>query len=301
MKKIESLRIAVLLTCYNRKNITVACLERLSKICENSKSRVEAFLTEDGCTDGTEEAVTALNLSFPLHIQHGDGSLYWAGGTEMAWCAAINQGGFDGYLWLNDDTTLYDKIFDELVYTHNYAMEKYGKGGVYVGSTCSRDKKEFTYGGKIWKNKLLATSKWIQPTNSIQSIEYANGNITYFSCNVVEKIGTIPNGYVHNMADSDCTYTAFKHGFPVLLMRGYCGECDNDHVNEGIERLGQLPLKERIKYHYSPRGLGFSDTQLFQRRHFWYRYPITFLFGWLKIFFPNFYVKLHQLRKTQSI
>ncbi len=292
MQKVDTLRIAVLLTCYNRKNITVACLERLSKICEKSKCQVEAFLTEDGCTDGTEEAVTALNLSFPLHIQHGDGNLYWAGGTNMAWKAAIKQGGFDGYLWLNDDTILYDGVLDELLYTHNYSLEKYGKGGVYVGSTCDSKTKKFTYGGRVWISKFKNTLQHIIPNDTIQECDLANGNITFFSCDVTKTIGVIHPGYTHVAGDYDHTYTAHKKGFHVLVMRGYWGECDNDHGQEGYVKFVKLSLKDRIKYRNSPRGLGFSDSQLFQRRNFWYRAPLTFLAGWFKIIFPKAYIRL---------
>ncbi len=293
MDKVETLKIAVLLACYNRKNITVVCLERLSKICEKTTNcQIEAFLTIDGCTDGTEDAVKALNLAFPLHIQHGDGSLYWVGGTNMAWKAAIKQGGFDGYLWLNDDTILYDGVLDELLYTHNYSMEKYGKGGVYVGSTCDSKTKKFTYGGRIWTNKFLARYGYIEPNDTIQECHMANGNITFFASNVISKIGIIHQGYIHAFGDFDHTYTAFKKGYPVLVMRGFWGTCDNDHGQEGYVKFLKLFLKERIKYRNSPRGLGFKDSQLFQRHHFWYRYPFTALMGWLKILFPQIYVRL---------
>ena len=104
------LKIAVILTCHNRKDKTVACISKLLQVSQNSDLvSIEIFLTDDGCTDGTVEALMALNASVPLHILKGDGNLFWAKGMNLAWSCAIDFD-FDGYLWLNDDTLLYDNI-----------------------------------------------------------------------------------------------------------------------------------------------------------------------------------------------
>ena len=51
--------IAVLLTVFNRKDKTLCCLERLFAQLPIDGWRVDVFLTDDGCTDGTPEAVAA--------------------------------------------------------------------------------------------------------------------------------------------------------------------------------------------------------------------------------------------------
>ena len=52
---------AVLLTCYNRKDKTVACLNSFFEAdLPSSNHQFEVFLTDDGSTDGTSEAVNKL-------------------------------------------------------------------------------------------------------------------------------------------------------------------------------------------------------------------------------------------------
>ena len=51
--------IAVLLTVFNRKDNTLCSLERLYAQLPIDGWRVDVFLTDDGCTDGTPEAVAA--------------------------------------------------------------------------------------------------------------------------------------------------------------------------------------------------------------------------------------------------
>lgn len=289
------LKIAVILTCHNRKDKTVACISKLLQVSQNSDLvSIEIFLTDDGCTDGTVEALMALNASVPLHILKGDGNLFWAKGMNLAWSCAIDFD-FDGYLWLNDDTLLYDNIFYEIDYTHKYSLLKYGKSGIYVGSTCSSDTKSLTYGGHCYVNKFLNTLKDVLPCEDVQECEIANGNITYVSREVVQALGIFHKGYVHG-ADYDYTYLAHRRNYPILVMRGYLGECDNDHQHEGYVKFISLPLYERVKYLYSPKGLQFGGALLFQRRFFPWRYPFVFFFGWFKVCFPYLYCKLNKLR-----
>lgn len=94
------MKIAVLLTCFNRKEKTVACLRSLYETYQDSQSSVdvEVFLTDDGSSDGTSEAVSSLTPFFPLTLLKGDGSLFWRGGMNNSWRTAIKKGGFDGYL-----------------------------------------------------------------------------------------------------------------------------------------------------------------------------------------------------------
>ena len=50
-------RIAVLLTVYNRRDKTLYCLDRLYHQENMDNYKVDVFLTDDGSTDGTSEAV----------------------------------------------------------------------------------------------------------------------------------------------------------------------------------------------------------------------------------------------------
>lgn len=78
--------IAVLLTVHNRKEKTLCCLQNLFKQKIPNGYQIEVYLTDDGCTDGTPEAV---HEQFPaVHIIKGDGSLFWNRGMYTAWDTA---------------------------------------------------------------------------------------------------------------------------------------------------------------------------------------------------------------------
>lgn len=81
--------IAVLITCYNRREKTVNCLNLLFKCGLPVGFALKVYLVDDGSTDGTGEEVRKL---FPeIKVIVGSGELYWAGGMRLAWTEAIRD------------------------------------------------------------------------------------------------------------------------------------------------------------------------------------------------------------------
>lgn len=290
------MRIAILLTCYNRKDKTIRCLKSLhdSYIRTGSKHHIEIYLTDDGCTDGTSDAVKTLDLDFIVHVLKGSGTLYWNGGMNHSWKEAISHGGFDGYLWLNDDTIVLDDFWNDINVADELAISKFGKKGIYVGSTCDSDGGVFTYGGFDFLSYWTLKDKFILPNGKdFQLCQCAHGNITYISDEVVRKMGILCERYVHGGGDHDYTYLAYKAGFPVLVMPHYCGICENDHGGEN-KRFEQMTLKERIKFLKSPFGLNLNNTLLFNSRCFPLRVPFVWTMGYLKAIFPKMFYAIYR-------
>src|SRR5262245_41763769 len=99
-----SIRVAVLVTCHNRKPKTLGSLAALYGQQLEEGVQLDVFLVDDGSSDGTSEAVA---VRFPaVHITRGSGDLYWVGGMRAAYEAA-SRADYDYHLWLNDDTILY--------------------------------------------------------------------------------------------------------------------------------------------------------------------------------------------------
>ena len=80
-------RIAVIMTCHNRRETTVRCLRHFGR---SRAGRLRLFVTDDGSTDGTSEAIRAI---WPeATIIHGTGTLFWAAGMALAERAAVSVG-----------------------------------------------------------------------------------------------------------------------------------------------------------------------------------------------------------------
>jgi GT2 family glycosyltransferase len=278
-------RVAVLLTCYNRKDKTLNCLRAFYNAVEyfKSKDNFEIYLVDDNSSDGTKEAV---RNNFPeVNIIIGTGHLFWAGGMRLAWNTAIEDGEFQAYLLLNDDTELLETTIRDLIQTHQYSLENYKKGGVYIGSTVDPITNNFTYGGrKIYQNGLVVKSGLVNPTNQPVECDFANANILWVSREVVNQIGIFNENYTHSLADFDYTFTAKKNNFPVLVAPGIGGYCIDDHGNNWLS--SSATLKERIKFLYSPKGLSYKEYLYYIKRNFPLSYMYVFTVLWLKTLFP---------------
>lgn len=290
-------RIAILLTVHDRRAKTLACLDSVAGVfaAAGGNLSIAVFLTDDGSTDGTTDAIVARHYQFPVHLLQADGKLYWNGGMICSWKAALEcTEEFDGYLWLNNDTTILPGFPAELCEADAYCRKTYGKGGVYVGSTCDRHQQHFTYGGFNFTNPITLRDEFVIPNGRFQPCQCAHGNLTYVSADVVKKEGVFTDEYIHSGGDHDYTYRAYKHGFPLLVLPSYAGVCENDHPKDGYAEFLNMPLRKRLAYLNSPLGFNLHNTLVFQRRCFPYRYPFVWVMGHLKALFPHIYWRIYQ-------
>lgn len=297
------MKIAVLLTCFNRKEKTVSCLESLFRVleCYNKNPTFElielsVFLVDDGCTDGTVDAIKEKLKEKPIYIIQGTGSLYWSRGMCLAWEESLKQDErWDFFLLLNDDVELLNNLFEELLATHQYSLKKYGSGGLYSGITTSKtDYSKMTYGGNVWINRFLGTSERLNPTGTPQLCDTVNANILMVDSCVVEKIGVFWNGYEHGASDYDYSLMARKAGFPVLITSHFCGRCDDDHKDkEDIKYfILNATFEERKKYFNHPVHSN-KDQLTYIRRNVPLRYPFVYIGRFLNLYFPKLYYWLN--------
>jgi len=269
------IKIAVLIACHNRKNKTIKCLQKLYNQNNFLNTKYSVFLVDDGSSDGTEHAIKDL---FPdVMIIKGGGSLFWAKSMALAWneCLKIKDK-FDYFLWLNDDTYLYEMALGELIKT------QINKTEIIIGSVCDPITKKRTYGGTIFVNKYLRPFKYdIVDINGMpQKIDTFNGNIVLIPYSVYEKIGIIDNQFQHAYADIEYSLRAVKNNIPILLTAKHIGECER---------------KISINNESLDLSLGIKILKLFDRKEkpfkSWFRlcykyggilWPIHFFIGYIK-------------------
>ena len=271
------MHIAVLITSFNRKEKTRACLKNLYSQELPDNVKLECFLTDDNSSDGTPEMITS---EFPnVHLLHGNGSLYWAGGMRNSWREAQKITP-DYYLLLNDDTLLKEKVIKNLIYTERKGVNT----GISIGVTADADTGEISYGGWKLTSKFRFQYSLVYDEEQILPCDLGNANIMLVSQGVVNDIGILSDEFTHGIADYDYTLRAKKSGFKVMVLPGISGYCTDDHGKNW--KSSSVSLSERIKYLYSIKGLSYKEYLFFIKRHFPKYVTIAAAKLWLKTLFP---------------
>lgn len=282
-------RIAVLLTVYNRKEVTLLGLKSLFSQINKYKDKyaIDVFMTDDGCSDGTAEAV--LNEFPDVHVVNGDGSLFWSGGMRKAWAAAIETAEYDFFLWFNDDAMLHEDALRILF----ESSENVESNSIISGAFCD-DEGKVSYGGKTKNWKLIVPQK-----GEYQSIYWMNGNLVLIPRAVYESIGMIDEIFVHGSGDYDYGRRAIKAGFQVFLTDSYVGRTnrhDNPHQTPYKKGMG---FSDRFKILYSPRYSPIPAF-VFCKRHLGLFTAVrVFIQNHLKALFPQINMFIHNLGKKK--
>lgn len=276
--------IAALLTVFNRKKTTLRCLDNLFKQAIPEGYSLDVYLTNDGCTDGTPEAVRE---QFPqVNIIDGDGNLFWNRGMWTAWDRAFKTKDYDFYLWLNDDTFLYGGAVEKLLAT----SQKYNNQAIIVGATESLDKTHTTYGGR--------NDKGIPEVNgSDAKCVTFNGNIVLFPKYVYDIIGNMDPYYRHSAGDTDYGFTATKRGIAIYQDGEHLGACD-EHPTLSNWCNPEIPLRKRWKALHRPNGQ--PPKELFHLESKFYgvmRATFHYFTTYLHCIFPQLWEFLGKARK----
>ena len=276
------MNVAVLLSVYNRKDSTLNCLSLCYRQIEmfkaSGKYKFDIYLTEDGCTDGTVEAVA---VQFPeVNIIHGDGNLFWNRGMCAAWNEAAAHN-YDFYMWLNDDTMLHHGAFVTML--ENSAS--LGHRAIVVGTACDSSGK-LSYGGRTRSGKI------IRPDDIIPvACDIFNGNLVLIPDYVYQRLGTMDPKYSHSFGDYDYGIRAMKKGITEVIAPGVLASCNR---NQGVPkwRDPSLSLKERYSVLLSPKGRPFKEQFLYDRRCCGILMAVLHFFSLnLKVLFPKAFIK----------
>jgi GT2 family glycosyltransferase len=233
--------LAIIMTCYNRRDTTLACLHALSQ----QTQPFDVYLTDDGSSDGTSDAVA---VNYPeVKILRGNGNLFWVGGMRLAFVEAMN-GNYDYYLWLNDDTILEANVLTNLLQIHDYLKNQKHPDSIVVGSTQDPTTRLPTYGGAI-KSKKWHSNKFefLQPNQEIQGCDTMYGNCVLIPNSVAMKVGNIDAAFIHSLGDLDYGLRARRLGCSVWVAPGYVGTCTKNSIRNSWADTN-LPLLYTCSY-----------------------------------------------------
>ena len=252
-------RIAVIMACYNRKQKTLDCLDSLLHRQPEQQGKLTIYLLDDGSTDGTSEAVRE---KFPqVNILQGDGNCYWNGGMRIAFGAAIDKGGYDFYLWVNDDVKFYEGFLARLLSAYEELVPRYGPMQILIGAVRDPESGKLTYSGSkymTWWHPLKFEDVPPDPHKSVPC-DAIVGNCVLIPAEVVQKIGNLSDAYTHAMGDTDYGVRARRAGARLWVAPGYAGDCEDNRKRIRWLEDPELPFKKRMKLLNSHHGLPFRE------------------------------------------
>jgi len=273
-------KIAILLTCYNRKEKTIYCLDSLFELILKCSfpAKFEIYLVDDNSTDGTYEAVKE---NFPdVKLLVGDGHLYWNRGMYLAWKESSKQD-YDFYLWLNDDTVLKNNAL-KLLFEQS---ELFNDEAIICGVCESKKSGEITYGG-YKKNSNLH----VIPNGKPQRCYCFNGNIVLVPRSVYKILGNLDPVFHHGIGDFDYGLRAYENNINSYITSESIGFCERNELPVWCNP--EFGLMKRIEALYTPLGAVPIQRFIYTIRHHGYTKAFLHLVSnHVRVLFPSLWTK----------
>jgi GT2 family glycosyltransferase len=271
-------RIAVLMTCHNRKQKTLRALATLRRQRGLPPEAVlTVHLVDAGSRDGTAEAVACHHPDVDVVAARDD--VFWGEGMRIA---SRRCGPFDYQLWLNDDVSLDEDALAMLLET----SRSLGDVAVVAGATRSSDGTRITYSGlrraagPAWTPRHMWTPL-LEPSGVAQPMDTCHGNVVLVPEAVHRTVGDIDAAFPHNMGDWDFALRARRAGFGVYLAPRPAGMCDANPPQGSSRELG-IGVGEALRRVSSTRELPFGSWRVYCARHLWPWAPVSLLSPYVK-------------------
>ena len=272
---------AVLITCHNRRDITVACVVAL-RASAGRAVQLSVVVVDAGSSDGTADALRALPGELVL-IERGR-DVYWNAGMRVAWSAARELEP-DFYLWLNDDLQLQPQALVELLKAYDQEAGDGRPKTVVVGKTVCPHSGETTYGG-YRRAAGLSRIRWRRLRGSERSCDTMNGNCVLLPATVVNHVGIHSEAYGHAFGDIDYGLRAGRAGYNIVELDRPVGlqEKNEGHVYTGARiSLNAAGLKSLLAH---PKGIPLREWLHFCRAHAGPLWPVNFALRYIKALAP---------------
>lgn len=212
----------VLVACHNRRQLTVRAITTFADAAQAAGADVDFTVFDDGSTDGTAEALAALDL--PIVRIAGDGSAFWSRSmaeAERHVLHVLRLSGDDGYVvWLNDDVELDGDFLDVAL-----AAARSAPSAVLVGPMRDPDTGQLTYSGLRSVGFHPLRGVLVEPNGELQPVDTYSGNLVFVPMRVARALGGIDGSLSHFGADTDYGFRVRERGFEILLLPRIVGSC----------------------------------------------------------------------------
>jgi GT2 family glycosyltransferase len=254
------MHITVLLTCFNRRDKTISCIEALT--AGNPDIHFDFVVVDDNSTDGTVEALQKLSEKTAIKIIHGKGNLYYSGGMRVGMDYILRLDSKPDYLLMvNDDVCFFDGCIEKLI-----VRSKKLQDAVIVGATCD-EQGNLSYGAIRYLNKNTIKYRTIPPSDKPEECDTFNANCVLIPYPVFCETGSMDEHYVHSLGDFDYGLQMKKRGIHIYPSEKYVGVCCNNSI-KGTWMDRKLPIRQRIRLKEQPKGAPFKCWFYFLHKNF---------------------------------
>ncbi|ELS34333.1 MULTISPECIES: glycosyltransferase family 2 protein [Pseudanabaena] len=194
--------IYIIIPVYNRKSITLTCLENLKANGDLQKYHV--IVIDDGSSDRTSEEVGA---NYPeVIILKGDGNLWWTGAMALGMTYAYERGA-KNFIWLNDDSLPAINTLDLIV---NF-LQEYPNS--IVGAACYVETGQLVETGFKGRQRMKALA------NETIKVDGLSGYCVGIAASIFKEIGA-PDAIKFRQYAGDGMYTlkATRAGFKAYIL-----------------------------------------------------------------------------------
>ncbi|MDD3401832.1 MAG: glycosyltransferase family 2 protein [Hespellia sp.] len=258
-------KLTVIFTCFNRKEKTVkACKSLVEK---NPNMEFQFIVVDDKSTDGTVEAIKALNYN--IKVIEGTGSLFWCGGMRVGidWYFQINDG--TDCLLINDDVDFYDAAIEKMI-----QLQRGRENVIIVGATCDGND-AFTYGLRKHRDNKGIWLNPVEPNKEEIVGETMNANCVLISNSAMKKIGNMDSHYSHSLGDYDLGFRISRMGYKLISSAEFVGHCE-DNGFENSWRDPELGRLQRLKKKESAKGSPFKEWWHFLYKNYGLRRAVLY-------------------------
>jgi len=276
----ENEPICVIITTFNRREITHRFLTSLVEELGKCKFSSTIAVVDDSSKDGTPEMVSQ---EFPgITLLKGSGHLYWAGGVRLAISHlgdSLNK--FRGILLVNDDVVLADESISSIT---KIAEEH---GGIIGGTVVTRTGEIESTGGTL--GRLCKPKQKPRIANGmVQNCDLLSGHVLYIPMKVYKSLGGFDVNLPYRFIDLEFSLRAKRAGIPVLLAPKIVAFTDevHDYFKETSSMRGSFSeLIQGILLH--PKGPHWKESVYYLKKVS----PILWWL-WLPFYYRAFFVAL---------
>lgn len=249
----------VIVACHNRRELTVRAISDFAASAALAGGAADFTVFDDGSTDGTGEALDALEL--PITRIVGDGSAFWSRSMAEAESHVLHSFDDDGYVvWLNDDVEVDSDAVGVALTAANGV-----RSAVLVGAMRDPESGQLTYSGhrKIGFHPLKSIP--VEPNGKLQAVDTCNGNLVFVPLKLARALGGIDGSLPHSGADIDYGVRVREGGFDLLLLPRIVGSCAHNPIPPrgpvmddwrafvGVKGGGNYHLLKRLLQKWHPR------------------------------------------------